>query len=257
MSTRTSLIFSPTPEVAHAVFTDIADPDLSLRQVAQRHNTTLPALSAWLTTDEARAHFTNLSEAAAARTRTLADTQMVGAVAVASTVLHEAHALLRTGPRPPDPAAHPELSPDEILRAFEARRRLCESARRASNHMLRLARYRPDLSTTPPPPRTQRPRRPDLADEALLEQLAALRAQPTAATPPATDIQRSPAPRPATQPTFIALNTSISPPTASVDLLSEFVPAAQPSRQNTTARRGVGQLLSRSGCAAAPLSVPP
>lgn len=165
------------PASPHTVITDIASPELSLRQVAEKHGTSLEALTLWLSRDDTQAQISAVNELHAFVARTAAIAFSRRAVAAISTAIDEATALLDITPRPtreeiaaeresprinaaarpasnrtpnaPNPSStiHPTSlrRPHSPLALLEFRRRLSDSIRIGGTALLRMTRFSPGL----------------------------------------------------------------------------------------------------------------
>ncbi len=65
-------LFNPAPERTLLLIDELLDPDLSLREVASRHNTSLAALSLWIASDETSQTLDALRSGFCDRIRTIA-----------------------------------------------------------------------------------------------------------------------------------------------------------------------------------------
>src|SRR5262245_22777474 len=121
--------FNPDPPLAHAAIDDLADPSMSLEDIANAVQCSLDALSAWILKPDVQRRLADLATAASFRARALAAIQLPTAVHSLSLTLRAyAAAEQRSVSRDtPEAQAHQEAQRT--------------SARRASNLLLRIARY--------------------------------------------------------------------------------------------------------------------
>jgi hypothetical protein len=134
------LHFQPsTPELATRALDACTDPALTLRDIAQQNNTTMEALSLWLTTPEVIDRLNDLHSITATRTRFLAAAHLPRSIDALSEVLIHAKSALRAAHSPTPSSAsstsdipHP---PSAIIQA-----RLLETTRRAATTLVTLAR---------------------------------------------------------------------------------------------------------------------
>ena len=167
----------PTPEDTARVLDACTDPALTLRDIAQQHNTTVEALSLWLSSPEVAERFDALHSINAVRTRFLAAAQLPRAIDALSHVISHAKLALST-PAPitstasstlPPSSPTPDIRPPTpaIIQA-----RLLETTRRAATTIIALTRWSPvalnsvarasspcsssSLSSPPPPPWRER-----------------------------------------------------------------------------------------------------
>ncbi|CAG1007674.1 hypothetical protein PHYC_03463 [Phycisphaerales bacterium] len=236
--------FNPSPDAAAKVLDDLTNPANSLRDTAALHNTSLNALSLWITSPEVQARLLQQGSAAASITRLLAANHTHDALAAIVTATRESTALLNAAPRP-DPAAvaaayqaqsasepalptdaGPEASSPKVgvgspiphsslppLSLLEFRRRLVESLRKNSNLIFRLTRFEFFDPSTRPAPRAARPRADAIRQlEEELAELRQLRAQATNSRAPGHSVQ--PSPTPAAQATRAKSPTPATPVTA-------------------------------------------
>jgi hypothetical protein len=134
------LPFTPSDQTAAAILDDFAAQDLTLRGIADKHDTTLEALTLWLARPDIAQRLVALESACAARARLVVANNLA---AIANKLLHlldEAKLDHESIHRVPATTHH----------AFSARMQSRESARKTANLLLRIARYTPLNNTTPP-----------------------------------------------------------------------------------------------------------
>lgn len=146
--TQTSAIFTPADEQqADEVLACLADPDCSLSAIARRCNTTVPALTAWMTRPEIAARLDALESALARRLR----------LQVADTLPAVAHALTQILRDALNELTHPASDSTSTPRTPEQRHRTRESARKAASLLVRLATFRGGPAPQPRPRRDPGP----------------------------------------------------------------------------------------------------
>ena len=127
----TAPLFNPTPDQLDDLLDDLSSPDLSLRDLARRFNTTIEAFSAWLYSEPARPLLEHSFHAATLRTRLAATHSLPSAVQALVTSLQdfvdESHKV----------TLRPSL---DTMPLREGRR---TSARRAAHLLHRLANFTP------------------------------------------------------------------------------------------------------------------
>lgn len=152
--------------VTAALFDDLANPHLSMGEVAARHGLSLQGLSALLASDQARATLDSILSAAAARTRLIAQLHLPFAAAALAAIL-KAH-----------PGAACTTAPRDQPRTLSHQAEL----RRAANTLLRFAAFNHRaLARAHEPQRASTPRAP--------------RAAPRQTPAPRTEPQATPARR--------------------------------------------------------------
>ncbi len=85
----TAPLFNPTPDQLDDLLDDLSSPDLSLRDLARRFNTTIEAFSAWLYSGPARPFLEHSFHAATLRTRLAATHSLPSAVQALVTSLQD------------------------------------------------------------------------------------------------------------------------------------------------------------------------
>jgi hypothetical protein len=134
--------FDPSPEETHAVIASVVDPYTSLDEAASRHDTTLVALTLWLSRPEIQALLTSIESVACTRARVSAATFLPDAVNSLSFTLR----------------AHVHAETNELCgrspEALNARQRQRTDARKAAYALLRIARIHP---APPPAPKAPNP----------------------------------------------------------------------------------------------------
>jgi hypothetical protein len=138
--------FDPSPEETHAVIASVVDPYTSLDEAASRHDTTLVALTLWLSRPEIQALLTSIESVACTRARVSAATFLPDAVNSLSFTLR----------------AHVHAETNELCgrspEALNARQRQRTDARKAAYALLRIARIHPTPpSSAPPAPKAPNP----------------------------------------------------------------------------------------------------
>ncbi len=178
----TTISFNPDPATTDAILQAIAaDYSLSLTDIANQHNTTIEALTAWLTREDIDERLTAIESACARRARLTAANHLPAVAHVAKQALEEASDVLR-------------LPPDyRTQRSIALRIRATESARKAAALLLRIANFTPGPrrvrhNAAPTSPRITPPPAPPIAARAEIA-LAAPTSATTAASP--TDLARS------------------------------------------------------------------
>ncbi len=161
----TTFSFNPDPATADAILQSIAaEYSLSLTDIANQHNTTIEALTAWLTREDIDERLTAIESACARRARLTAANHLPAVAHVAKQALEEASDVLR-------------LPPDyRTQRSIALRIRATESARKAAALLLRIANF------TPGPRRIRQHDAP--ATPRVLPPLAPAAAAPAESTPP-------------------------------------------------------------------------
>ncbi len=123
LATVPLLTFQPDAATSDAILQSIAaDYSLSLTDIAAKHNTTIEALTAWLTRDDIDERLTAIESACARRARLTAANHLPAVAHVAKQALEEASDVLRLPPTtapsvpsrsasaPPNPRAKPPRS---------------------------------------------------------------------------------------------------------------------------------------------------
>jgi hypothetical protein len=134
------------PDNPDKVFHDLTDPSLTLRDVAEIHNTTLESLTLWMSHPDITARLDNFQSAIARRVRLLALNYLPAAVSAlhATLIAHN------------DQELNVPLKPD-CIKTREFQRRSRETARKAASLLLRLTRF----DTTPAPRSNPKQNNPD------------------------------------------------------------------------------------------------
>jgi hypothetical protein len=147
MSQHYPTIFAPSHEQVGHLLTDLADPDLSLRNLADAHGTTLDALTLFLAREDIAERIAAIEHLAARRARLIAATSLSAVAAALARIVEETDAEI----------AHVPVNP-KSLPALEQRRRTRETARRAGALLLRVAQAsrlcsrRPERNSSPQAP---------------------------------------------------------------------------------------------------------
>ena len=81
--------FSPDPAAAAQVIDDLANPDLSLRDIAQEHGASLESLTLWLARPEIDERIANLESAMARRTRLISHNCFPAVITTLKAILDE------------------------------------------------------------------------------------------------------------------------------------------------------------------------
>ena len=132
----------PTPEDTARVLDACTDPALTLRDIAQQNNTTVEALSLWLSSPEVAERFDALHSINAVRTRFLAAAQLPRAIDALSEVLTHAKSILRAA-HSPTPASSSSTSDIRHPTSALLQARLLETTRRAATTIIALTRWSP------------------------------------------------------------------------------------------------------------------
>ncbi|MBX3357249.1 MAG: hypothetical protein KF745_02355 [Phycisphaeraceae bacterium] len=137
--------FNPSPDLAAKILDSVTDPTLTLRDVADLHNTTVEALVLWFAEPEIAERLDQIESTIARRTRIVASNFLPAATIALGRSIDEHNA---------DEAHFPVRPGDQ--RGLELRRRSRETARRAAALLLRLANFTPGprrifYSTRPAP----------------------------------------------------------------------------------------------------------
>ncbi|MBX3357913.1 MAG: hypothetical protein KF745_05750 [Phycisphaeraceae bacterium] len=133
-----AITFSPSPDRIDSILDALADPDVTLREVAEIHSTTLEALTLFITRPDIAERLRLIESAVAHRTRLIAVNFLPSVVKTLNRILDEHNA---EESHVPIPATN--------LRALEYRRRARETARRAASLLLRLSRFSPGAAPIP------------------------------------------------------------------------------------------------------------
>ncbi len=136
------LHFHPDATTAATIVNELASNETTLRDIADRHDTTLEALTLWMTRPDIAQRLSALESACARRARLTVANSLN---AIANTLLH----LLAEAK---DDHASVHRVPAATHHAFAARMQSRESARKAANLLLRIARYTPLADNAPPTP---------------------------------------------------------------------------------------------------------
>ncbi len=197
--------FNPDPATTDALLQSIAaDYSLSLTDIAAQHNTTIEALTAWLTRDDIDERLTAIESACARRARLTAANHLPAVAHVAKQALEEASDVLRL---PPDYRTQHSIA---------LRIRATESARKAAALLLRIANFTPGprrvrYHSTPTSPGLTPPPAPSFEPRAEIEPTTsptAPRAESAPSAPSAaTPTDRAPS-APLTATTLAAPTTS-------------------------------------------------
>ncbi len=191
-----SPFFTPSPERTLLLIDELIDPDLSLRTIAERHKTTVAALSLWIALPETSAELDTFRLAFSDRIRLVAAANLNGAVGTLTRVLDRFNK-----------SDHSALSPEE-------RHRATQFALRACSVLVRLANFR---STPTPQAILSRPESP--ATQAFTPVRTAPHASaPLASMPPASMPSSPSTPPPEISPSALPLTSepSTSPPPSSI-----------------------------------------
>jgi hypothetical protein len=151
-SVQPAAAFAPPESAIAAILGDLADPDLSLRDVAEANNTTLDALALFLARPDMAERLEAIESLAARRARLIATLSLDKLAATLARIIEETDAEL----------AHVPVNP-KSLPALEQRRRTRETARRAGALLLRIARFsslRPTIAANASPPAPASPAEP-------------------------------------------------------------------------------------------------
>ena len=191
-------IFHPSATTAATIINELASNEITLLDIADRHETTLEALTLWMIRPDI-AERLNAFESACARRARLTVANSLNAIA--NTLLH----LLAEAK---DDHASVHRVPAATHHAFAARMQSRESARKAANLLLRIARYTPLADNAPPTP--HHPKKNPTRERAVSDAPLApppRSAQPTNAATPTT--------APVTHPSAATPRSSVAPLPAS------------------------------------------
>ncbi|MBX3358801.1 MAG: hypothetical protein KF745_10255 [Phycisphaeraceae bacterium] len=130
--------FNPPPELASRILDSVTDPTITLRDVAELHDTTVEALVVWFARPEIAERLDQIESAIARRTRIVASNFLPSVTTTLGRSIDEHNS---------DEAHFPVRPTDQ--RGMELRRRSRETARRAAGLLVRLANFTPG-----PRPRT-------------------------------------------------------------------------------------------------------
>jgi len=211
--------FNPSPETLDQILDQLADPECSLREIAEIHKTTLAALTLFMTRPDIAEAIATLQSGAATKARLAAADSLPTVItalklSVESFLFESCHALIRVN----------------SLAAMEQRRKARETARKAAFLIFRIATFdpaRPRARTpapnpilTPPPPSLTTPsprrRQPTLEDLApYLSDLPIPACTPTLASAAAPPPPPPPPPTKAPSPTTAPAPTPHHPLTSS------------------------------------------
>ncbi|MBX3359452.1 MAG: hypothetical protein KF745_13615 [Phycisphaeraceae bacterium] len=143
--------FNPSPDLAAKILDSVTDPTLTLRDVADLHNTTVEALVLWFAEPEIAERLDQIESTIARRTRIVASNFLPAATIALGRSIDEHNS---------DEAHFPVRAGDQ--RGLELRRRSRETARRAAALLLRLANFTPGprhSTSTPRPAHAPSPTR--------------------------------------------------------------------------------------------------
>jgi hypothetical protein len=132
MPSTPDILFAPSPDQTSLIIDQLASDDLSLRDIADEHNTTIEALTAFMTRPDIRERLANLQSACAARSRVSATNKLPLVIKTLTAVLLEYI----------ENAYNSPVNPKSTL-AFEQRRREAETARKAAAILYRLMTFDP------------------------------------------------------------------------------------------------------------------
>ncbi|MBX3357497.1 MAG: hypothetical protein KF745_03625 [Phycisphaeraceae bacterium] len=124
--------FNPSPDLAAKILDSVTDPTLTLRDVADLHNTTVEALVLWFAEPEIAERLDHIESTIARRTRIVASNFLPAATIALGRSIDEHNS---------DESHFPVRPGDQ--RGLELRRRSRETARRAAALLLRLANFTP------------------------------------------------------------------------------------------------------------------
>jgi hypothetical protein len=198
-----SIFFDPSPEIASAVLAALVDPSLSFNTLAAAANTTLDALSLWLTRPDIRERIESTDRITTWRTRLIAASHLYAVPPALVKILTDFTNSQATQPANPlsDPAdllADPDSEPSAFRKALlEARR--AETTRKSAAILISLSRQRPaagpELAASPPAAQStsESPAKPHRIRDA--ENDADLIAAAMSLIPTAVESPEPPAPR--------------------------------------------------------------
>jgi hypothetical protein len=221
--------FRPPEPVAAAIIAALADPAASFLDIASKHQTTLEALTLWITRPDIAERLENIHHIAAARIRLIAANIMPQALGGLTDILaHTRKQIEADAAAPPDQRRTPEQ-----------RQRTLETCRRAASRMVCLANFNPIPLFSRPIPRAypaEAPPQPRPLDRPTSRPAAA--ASPNQPAPPVPTL---PEPR------------SSAPPFAQTSLPTPRPPFISPKRPRPVAPSAL-TLTSRAGAATALLA---
>ncbi len=164
--------FNPDPATSDAILQSIAaDYSLSLTDFAAQHNTTIEALTAWLTREDIDERLSAIESACARRARLTAANHLPAVAHVAKQALEEASDVLRL---PPDYRTQHSIA---------LRIRATESARKAAALLLRIANFTPGPRRVRHHAAPMSPRVTPLSATSTATPTESSQGVPTAATP--------------------------------------------------------------------------
>ncbi|MBY0111343.1 MAG: hypothetical protein K2Y21_00870 [Phycisphaerales bacterium] len=140
------LHFNPSAATAATIINELASNEITLLDIADRHETTLEALTLWMIRPDIAERLSALEYACARRARLTVANNLN---AIANTLLH----LLAEAK---DDHASVHRVPAATHHAFAARMQSRESARKSANLLLRIARYTPLADVAPTNPTRER-----------------------------------------------------------------------------------------------------
>ncbi len=128
--------FTPSPAQADTLLSELAADDLTLRDIAEQHNTSLDALNLWLMRPDIDARLAAMTTVCAKRTRLIASNRSVHIARILGRLLD----------------AHDEFESLDLIQPDalppDAKQRARESARKACNLLLRLTTFHPRASAS-------------------------------------------------------------------------------------------------------------
>jgi hypothetical protein len=209
-SSSDPLHFNPSATTAATIVNELASNEITLLDIADRHETTLEALTLWMIRPDIAERLNALESACARRARLTVANSLN---AIANTLLH----LLAEAK---DDHASVHRVPAATHHAFAARMQSRESARKAANLLLRIARYTPLADNAPPTPHHPKKnptRQRDVSDAPLAPPPRS--AQPTHAATPTTPTTAPVTHPSAATPRPIVAPLPVSQPPASIPIL--------------------------------------
>ncbi len=230
--------FQPDAATTDAILQSIAaDYSLSLTDIAAQHQTTIEALTAWLTREDIDERLTAIESACARRARLTAANHLPAVAHVAKQALEEASDVLR-------------LPPDyRTQHAIALRIRATESARRAAALLLRIANFTPGPRRTrqisapnspritpPPAPPSAEPRAEFARSEPA--SLPTIESETAASSTESTHSQPASLPSAQTSPSASLAANIVSTPTTA--------PGTESASSELNFRRSRGMVASRA-----------